>query len=86
MSPFVILTRGRVQVVNDAGKQLAILTEGAYFGEVAVLKDAPRTASIFVLEDCEVYTLRRDSVFKLTQAYPEFAKHVQEARKSYGNN
>jgi long-chain acyl-CoA synthetase len=81
------LTHGQVEVVlEEGGEQLAVLSEGAYFGEVAILMEVPRTASVRALDDCEVYELKRASVLELVQAYPEFTQHIEEsARRLYDN-
>ncbi|MBP85250.1 MAG: hypothetical protein CMJ64_00810 [Planctomycetaceae bacterium] len=78
------LTRGQVEVVlEESGRQLAVLAESAYFGEIAVLKEVPRTASVRAIDHCQVYELKRDSVNQLMQAHPDFAQHVLEALDSY---
>ncbi|MBL9174449.1 MAG: AMP-binding protein [Verrucomicrobiales bacterium] len=78
------LTSGQVSVTQeDAGRQVAVLREGMYFGEVAILKEVPRTATIRAITDCEVYQLKRGDVLGLTQTYPEFARHIQEALEHY---
>ncbi|MFO1458360.1 MAG: AMP-binding protein [Verrucomicrobiota bacterium] len=78
------LTLGQVSVTQeDAGRQVAVLREGMYFGEVAILKEVPRTATIRAITDCEVYELKRGDVLGLTQTYPEFARHIQEALEHY---
>jgi CRP-like cAMP-binding protein len=40
---------GAVAIIKD-GKILRVMNEGEYFGEVAVLLDAPRTATTTVIE------------------------------------
>jgi CRP/FNR family transcriptional regulator, cyclic AMP receptor protein len=48
---------GRVQVEKTAGQVKKVLAEmgpGSYFGEMAALIDAPRTASALALEDCDI--------------------------------
>lgn len=78
------LTSGRVEVLReDLDKPLAVLSEGAYFGEVAILREAPRFASIRAISDCEVYELRRTSVLELARAHPEFAQHLESAIDGY---
>lgn len=78
------LTRGQVEVSAKGNREpLAILSEGAYFGEAAILKDMPRLATVRALAECEVYELQRASVLKLTKAHPEFAGHLQQALARY---
>jgi MFS family permease len=56
---FYILESGRVQVVVD-GSPVGELEAGDCFGEVALLRDVPRTASIIALEDCLLQSLTRE--------------------------
>ena len=54
---------GRIQVEKEAGqvkKLLADMGKGAYFGEMAALIDAPRTASALVVEDSNVAAVSGD--------------------------
>jgi hypothetical protein len=76
------LTRGQVEAALEAGKQVAVLSEGAYFGEIAILMDVPRAATVRALGDCEVYELKRANVHKLMKKFPEFAKHVRAAMET----
>lgn len=79
------LTRGQVEVTcKNSPTPLNTLSEGDYFGELAILKDAPRLASVRALVDCEVYELKRASVLHLMKAHPRFAEHVRQAMDSYG--
>lgn len=78
------LTRGKVEVVReDTGKVIDTLNEGAYFGELAVLRASARAASIRALGDCEVLELKRAGVRELAQKYPLFDHHINEACKHY---
>ena len=58
-----IIVSGRVQVVmsDDAGNEviLAILRPGEYFGEMGLLDDLPRSASVVAREPCELLTLSK---------------------------
>ncbi|MDG2125082.1 MAG: AMP-binding protein [Verrucomicrobiales bacterium] len=79
------LTRGQVEVkAEDNTLPLNTLVEGDYFGELAIIKDVPRLASVRALVDCEVYELKRASVLNLMKTYPRFAEHVRQAIDSYG--
>jgi len=59
---FFILADGDVQVTRQQhGKTLPLarLHGGAVFGEIALVKDAPRTASVSAAADCELLELHR---------------------------
>jgi len=56
-----VLLSGQAQVVLRAARKgeviLAILRPGDYFGEMALLDDRPRSASVVTREPCELLTL-----------------------------
>ncbi len=56
---FYILESGRVQVVVD-GAAVGELSAGECFGEIALLRDVPRTASVIALEECVLQSLTRE--------------------------
>ena len=64
---FVIL-HGRVKVAifGDDGKEvtLSTLSEGDFFGELALLDQEPRSASVVAEEDCELLSLNRDDFMR----------------------
>jgi CRP-like cAMP-binding protein len=78
------LTKGQVEVLRgDPPCQLAILREGLFFGEVAILRDAPRAATIRALADVEVYALQRDGVLQLARADANFDQYLKDAALWY---
>jgi long-chain acyl-CoA synthetase len=78
------LTKGQVEVLRgDPARRLSILREGSFFGELAILEDAPRAATIRALGDVEVYALRRDGVVALAHAHPDFSRYLQAAAQRY---
>lgn len=67
-SEMYYLLMGKVQVEKQAGQVSRVLTEmgpGAYFGEMATLIDAPRTASVRVLEDSDIAVIKADTFNRL---------------------
>lgn len=66
-SLFIIL-HGRVKVAifGDDGKEvtLSTLSEGDFFGELALLDQEPRSASVVAEEDCELLSLQRDDFMR----------------------
>lgn len=78
------LTRGQVEVVRgDPPERLTVLRPGSFFGEWAILKDAPRAATARALADVEVYALRRDAVHELARAHADFSRYLQDAATQY---
>jgi long-chain acyl-CoA synthetase len=80
------LTKGQVEVLRgDPVERLTILREGSFFGELAILTDAPRAATIRALTDVEVYALRRDGVLQLAQAHADFNQYLEAAALAYSD-
>jgi ATP-binding cassette subfamily B protein len=63
---FYIIVRGRVEVLGTQGAAW-ILEDGDFFGEIALLADVPRTATVNTLERCLFLTLHRDQFRALLQ-------------------
>jgi len=74
-SMFVILS-GKVAITHGDGDRavpLAELTEGDFFGELALVDNEPRSASCTVVEDCEVLVIAQTTVGVLAGASPRAA-------------
>ena len=57
---FYVIASGRVSV-DIAGAEIRELEAGEWFGEIALLRDVPRTASVTALTDVELWGVDRDS-------------------------
>lgn len=73
---FVILS-GRVSVVKDLGepsqKNLRVLRPDNYFGEMALIDDYVRTASVVADENTEVLSLDQWNIREEMRKYPSIA-------------
>ena len=71
---FYCLVEGRVSIfIEDKQGQIIELTqiqEGSFFGEMALLTDSKRTASVKAITNCKLMCLTQDSFHKLMSDYP----------------
>lgn len=78
------LTKGQVEVLRrEPAQRLKVLREGSFFGELAILRDAHRAATIRALTDVEVYALRRKGVLELAHCHTDFNHYLQAAARDY---
>ncbi len=56
--------------VRRAGKPLAFLDAGSHFGEMAMLTDAPRSATVRAATPCRLLVLKRDRLYDLVRRHP----------------
>jgi serine/threonine-protein phosphatase 6 regulatory ankyrin repeat subunit B len=76
-SEMYILYKGEVEVIAGAeNKVLAKLGEGAFFGEIALLKNARRNASIRALTQCETFVLNKEDFDSALADYPDYREMI----------
>lgn len=77
---FYIGVSGRVKVtlLNEDGKEiiLSILKGGDFFGELSLLDDEPRSASVLAVEDATLFLLTKRQFHQLITAYPDMLRKV----------
>ena len=77
---FFLISKGSVKItrMSDDGREviLAILGEGDFFGEMALLDGEGRSANVVALEDAEVLTLQRSDFLDILERFPKIAIHL----------
>jgi CRP-like cAMP-binding protein len=59
---FFIIVDGSVEVVHEDGERtLTVLRGGEFFGEIAILRDSPRTATVRALTPTSLLAMDRDT-------------------------
>lgn len=75
---FYILARGKVEVNTRQGKRLAVLTDGDFFGEIALINNAPRNATLRTLVPCSFLTLTHSRFDKLLEGDKDLRAAIRQ--------
>ena len=81
---FYIVADGEVEIVSD-GRVVAVTGTGGYFGEISLLRDVPRTATVRAKTEVELRALERDDFIAAVTGHAasaEAADSVVAARLS----
>jgi Cyclic nucleotide-binding domain len=78
-----LITTGRVKVfIKEPGGRRHVLVrtmaEGDFFGEVSLLKNEPRTATVIAAADCELLELDRPTLEELCQKHPRVRQVLED--------
>ncbi|MBD1545291.1 cyclic nucleotide-binding domain-containing protein [Roseibium aggregatum] len=77
-SAFIILKGSADVLVNtpDGEKAVAKVEANSIVGEIAILCDVPRTATLVAANDMDVLTVSKDDFLKLLKEFPDMALEV----------
>lgn len=77
-----IVKKGAVDIYKGSGlskTKITHLLPGAHFGEIALIDDNPRSASVVALEDCELLTISRQDFQDLLRQNESIALKIYKA-------
>ncbi|MBI4444071.1 MAG: cyclic nucleotide-binding domain-containing protein, partial [Acidobacteria bacterium] len=76
------ISQGAVEVVSaDEQVVYATLAPGQFFGEMALILDQPRTASVRAVDYCDLYMLRKSSLERILLRHPAIAATITDIAK-----
>lgn len=75
------LTKGTADVLLEDGQLISSLAEGDFCGEIAVLIDTPRTASVRATSFVTVHHLTKVDLFDALQGHDDFLEHFKEVAR-----
>nr|CAH7724771.1 unnamed protein product [Callosobruchus chinensis] len=62
---------GTVAVYTPTGREICHLQDGAHFGEIALVFNETRVATVVAVTACELFKLKRTDFFGVMETYPE---------------
>lgn len=75
---FYVVGRGRLRVTSN-GVRTATLDPGDFFGEIALLRNVPRTATVTAESDVQLYSLERDVFVSAVSGHPQSTETLDAA-------
>jgi CRP-like cAMP-binding protein len=75
------VSRGELNVVTDDGHVVFTFRDGGFFGEIALLFDTKRTATIVSRTYCDMFNLTKEDFKKVLRQFPEQSKGIKEIAK-----
>ncbi len=73
------LSRGKVDVLSENGEVVVhSYHSGDFFGELALLYAAKRTATVMAATHCDLFVLTKEELAKMFEYYPDFQKRLKE--------
>ncbi|MEI7024079.1 ABC transporter transmembrane domain-containing protein [Paenibacillus sp. y28] len=79
---FYIIVRGKFEILKrlpgEGEMRVAVLQDGDYFGEIALLRNIPRTATVKSLSHSVLLSIRREVFHRLTGAYPQLLHALEQ--------
>jgi glucose-6-phosphate 1-dehydrogenase len=75
------ISRGQVEIHNQAGTISTTRADGDFFGELSLLHSAPRSASVRAAGPCDLFVLDKRDFDRILADYPDFRSKLEEATR-----
>lgn len=76
-----LIHRGSVQIFGSRSKLIAELEDGAFFGEMALMLDKPRSATVISKSFGDLYFLSKEDFHRVIDTHPEILLQINEIIK-----
>jgi CRP-like cAMP-binding protein len=73
-----VAVSGSVQVLDESGRELAVLGPGDYFGEFALLEGIPHGQDVRAVSDSELMVVPKERFDELVATYPDLRRSIRE--------
>jgi voltage-gated potassium channel Kch len=80
------IARGEVEVISAREGRINALGDGSYFGEIALLENVPRTATVRALDYCDVYSLSRSAFEAVIGHHPDVLEQIRLKARARGGD
>lgn len=74
---FYVIVDGQAEATNQAGEILSKLGPGSFAGEIAILRGAPRSATVTAVTDLTVVSLSKDDFERVIEGSPELRREFE---------
>ena len=75
---FFVIIDGEVEV-TQGGERIRTLSDGDFFGEIALLEDIPRTATVTATKHLRFFVLTRQSFWSMVESMPDVDRKILRA-------
>ena len=84
-SEMYFINRGIVETLDEDNHVIRTMSDGDFFGEIALLLSQPRTASVRAKTECDLFVLEQSDFKRVLKDFPEFARSVMTAARDRYN-
>ncbi len=72
------ISHGELKVLTSDRELISTLSDGDFFGEIALIEKRRRMGSVQATDYCDLYELSAGSFHRIVDAHPDFKQYMQE--------